>query len=162
MAKSILLITALLFRALQAESPESLFKRGSALQARGDLEGAIRYYSQAIELNSGYAIAYVNRGRSSQLRGDLDAALIDYSRALEIDPRLADAYLNRGNVRQIRGNLVEAVADYDRALAVNPRFPVVMSMLFGTSGIGQQFTFSVVPGGQCPEVTLYLYLSRVL
>ena len=37
-----------------------------------------------------------------------------------------------------------------------------MSMLFGTSGIGQQFTFSVVPAGQWPEVTLNLNLSRVL
>ena len=31
--------------------------------------------------------------------------------------------------------------------------PVVMSMLFGTSGIGQQVTFSTVPAGQCPDVT---------
>jgi hypothetical protein len=34
-------------------------------------------------------------------------------------------------------------------------------MLFGTSGIGQQFTFSVVPAGQCPDVTWYAYRSRV-
>ena len=38
-----------------------------------------------------------------------------------------------------------------------------MSMLFGTSGIGQQSTFSVVPAGQCPEVTLVLILvARVV
>jgi hypothetical protein len=30
-----------------------------------------------------------------------------------------------------------------------------MSMLFGTSGIGHQLTFSVVPFGQCPDVTWY-------
>src|SRR5258708_5157411 len=46
--------------------------------------------------------------------------------------------------------------------SVRPRLPLVISILFGTSGIGQQSTFSVVPGGQCPEVTGYAYLSRVL
>ena len=42
------------------------------------------------------------------------------------------------------------------------RRPVVISILFGTSGLGQQFTFSIVPSGQCPEVTLNAYTSRVL
>jgi len=46
--------------------------------------------------------------------------------------------------------------------SVKARLPVVMSMLFLTSGIGQQFTFSTVPGGQFPDVTLNGYLSRVL
>src|SRR6267143_6690155 len=38
-------------------------------------------------------------------------------------------------------------------MSVKARLPVVMSRLFLTSGIGQQFTFSIVPGGQCPYVT---------
>src|SRR3981189_3444921 len=37
------------------------------------------------------------------------------------------------------------------SISVKPRLPVVQSILFVTSGIGQQFTFSIVPGGQCPE-----------
>src|SRR3989442_7729022 len=37
--------------------------------------------------------------------------------------------------------------------SVMARLPVVMSRLFLTSGIGQQSTFSVVPDGQCPDVT---------
>src|SRR5713101_3295992 len=37
--------------------------------------------------------------------------------------------------------------------SVKPRSPVVMSILFLTSGIGQQVTFSTVPDGQCPDVT---------
>src|SRR3989475_6302258 len=46
--------------------------------------------------------------------------------------------------------------------SVKPRLPVVMSTLFLTSGIGQQSTFSVFPGGQCPDVTGLAYRSRVL
>src|SRR3989442_14836088 len=37
--------------------------------------------------------------------------------------------------------------------SVKPSLPVVMSILFLTSGIGQQVTLSTVPGGQCPDVT---------
>ncbi len=40
------------------------------------------------------------------------------------------------------------------SVSLKPSLPIVMSMLLGTSGIGQQSTFSVVPVGQCPEVTL--------
>src|SRR6202140_1150820 len=39
--------------------------------------------------------------------------------------------------------------------SVKPSLPMVMSRLFGTSGLGQQFTFSIVPAGQFPEVTLW-------
>src|SRR5437588_1843985 len=51
---------------------------------------------------------------------------------------------------------------WSSSASVKPRLPTVLSILFGTSGLGQQFTFSVVPGGQCPEVTLNGYTSRVL
>src|SRR5467141_3606740 len=40
------------------------------------------------------------------------------------------------------------------SVSVRPSLPTVMSSLFLTSAIGQQSTFSVVPAGQCPEVTL--------
>src|SRR6266850_1974614 len=46
--------------------------------------------------------------------------------------------------------------------SVKARLPVVMSRLFLTSGTGQQSTFSVVPAGQCPDVTLNANTSRVL
>src|SRR5713101_7375178 len=42
------------------------------------------------------------------------------------------------------------------SVSVKPSIPIVMSRLLGTSGSGQQFTFSTVPDGQCPEVTLNL------
>src|SRR5437867_12453678 len=48
------------------------------------------------------------------------------------------------------------------SVSVKPRLPVVMSILFLTSGLGQQSTFSVVPGGQCPDVTSLKYRSRAL
>ena len=43
---------------------------------------------------------------------------------------------------------------WSSSVSVKPSFPTVISMLFETSGIGQQVTFSIVPVGQFPEVTL--------
>ena len=48
------------------------------------------------------------------------------------------------------------------SVSVRPSLPIVMSRLLGTSGIGQQSTFSVFPAGQFPEVTGKGYTSRVL
>ena len=42
---------------------------------------------------------------------------------------------------------------WSSSLSVKPSIPVVVSRLFGTSFIGQQVTLSIVPDGQCPEVT---------
>jgi hypothetical protein len=39
------------------------------------------------------------------------------------------------------------------SVSVKPSIPVVVSRLFVTSFIGQQVTLSIVPAGQCPEVT---------
>src|SRR5260370_2340469 len=46
--------------------------------------------------------------------------------------------------------------------SVKPRLPVVVSILFLTSGIGQQSTFSFVPAGQCPDVSGQADTSRGL
>ena len=48
------------------------------------------------------------------------------------------------------------------SVSFKPRCPTVISILFGTSGVGQQFTFSIVPAGQFPEVTGSGNTSRVL
>jgi Flp pilus assembly protein TadD len=44
--------------------------RGNAKSARGDLDGAIADYSQAIELAPKDAIAYVKRGIAKEAKGD--------------------------------------------------------------------------------------------
>src|SRR6267142_1589024 len=51
---------------------------------------------------------------------------------------------------------------WSSSLSVKPSIPVVWSRLFETSFIGQQVTLSIVPGGQCPEVTGKGNTSRVL
>ncbi len=60
-------------------------------------------------------------------------------------------------------NVIRNATIWFSSVSVKPSIPVVMSKLFVTSFIGQQVTLSIVPGGQCPEVTGWAKLvSRVL
>jgi tetratricopeptide (TPR) repeat protein len=93
--------------------------RGTILQARGDIKGALADYSAAIAVSPEYIKAYNNRGVARQANGDVTGALEDYDRALRLNPSYTDAYVNRGSAREASGNLQGARADYDQALRLD-------------------------------------------
>ncbi len=132
-----------------AQTPSSaldFLKRGNAALSAGDWENAVRDFTAAINLNSGYqsvpensksaddedcariatsddfnAFALNNRGIAHYRRGDWEKSIADFDRALRISPRLADAYNNRGNVWHAKGVLEKALPDFDQAIKLNPR-----------------------------------------
>ena len=86
-------------------APQSLFwirndgafvNRGIAYRRRGDLDLAIRDYTEAIRLNPRAADAFNNRGNAYQNSGDFERALADYDEAIRLNPAYAHAYNNRG------------------------------------------------------------------
>ena len=70
--------------------------RGNAKQEKGDIDGAITDFNQAIEINPKYSEAYNNRGDAKLATGDLNGSIDDYNRAIEINPKYSIAYYNRG------------------------------------------------------------------
>jgi tetratricopeptide (TPR) repeat protein len=67
----VLLLPAFTNLALPAQSPQTAadyVNRGNASFKKGDLDQAITSYTQAIRLNSGYALAFVNRAMSGHAR----------------------------------------------------------------------------------------------
>jgi tetratricopeptide (TPR) repeat protein len=87
---------------LKPDYATAYYNRGLAREDKGDLDGALRDYDEAIRLN-------------------LDGALRDYDEAIRLSPD-ADAYYKRGNVRRDKGDLEGALRDYDEAIRLKPDF----------------------------------------
>ena len=99
-------------------SPSSYYvKAGDERLAKGEMNGAIYFYDEAIQLKPNLdAYVYSNRGVAKAAKGDLDGSIADCTKALELDPRWRDAYQVRGTAWQGKGNMDEAIADFTKAL----------------------------------------------
>ena len=86
---------------------------------RGDLEGALADYNQAIKLDPRFADAWFNRATSWKAKGDLRGSEADFTVAIELKSHLADAYAQRGLVRLLNGKGSEAEQDFARCLALD-------------------------------------------
>jgi tetratricopeptide (TPR) repeat protein len=91
-------------------------ERGVARKARGDIDGAIEDYTQAISLNPSLAEAFSIRGNARFKNGDLDGALKDYDEALRLNPDDADVYYSRAIVWEGKSNPVAAISDFQKYL----------------------------------------------
>ena len=94
--------------------------RGYSRQEKGDLDGALADYNQAIALDPHNTEALNRRALAERDKGNWDAALADFNAVLAYAPDNADAYSNRGYVKQTKGDLDGALADYTEALSRKP------------------------------------------
>ncbi|MEO1068623.1 MAG: tetratricopeptide repeat protein [Cyanobacteria bacterium J06638_6] len=94
---------------------EDFFSQGGEKLDQNDYQGAIKDYTQAVELNPRYAEAYNNRGVAYARLGDRQSAIADYDRAIGLNPDYALAYANRGSSRRELGEREKAAIDYWQA-----------------------------------------------
>ncbi|MEC4985783.1 MAG: tetratricopeptide repeat protein [Oscillatoria sp. PMC 1068.18] len=104
------------------ETPLAFLYRGLSRYSKGDRQGAIEDYTQAIQLDSNLADAYSKRGLAYYRLGDKQKALADYNQALKLNPGDAYTYLNRGVLREDLGDQQGAFDDYNRAVQVAPKY----------------------------------------
>ncbi len=95
---------------------------GNAAFLRGDLELAIRCYSDAIQFDSRSAVAYNNRGYALLRKGETDKAIADYDAALRLDANNAKAHFFRGSLYEDLNDQDKAVADYTVAVRLDPGY----------------------------------------
>ncbi len=100
---------------------------GIVRQALGDFEGAVREYTEAIELDPTDAPAYNNRGLARRVLKDFQGAIRDCDRAIELDPKLAEPRYSRGIARQEIKDYDGAIQDFTAAIELNPKHALAYS-----------------------------------
>jgi tetratricopeptide (TPR) repeat protein len=107
---------------LRPSNAPAHYNLGLALQAQGDVKGAIACYHKALQLDPKLANAHNNLGNALQAQGDLKGAIAHYKKALALDPKLALPHNNLGSALQDQGDLKGAIASYHKAIELDPKY----------------------------------------
>jgi lipoprotein NlpI len=97
------------------------YNRGIADQNKGDYDGAIADFNQAIALDPKIVVAYNSRGIAYKAKGDLDNAIADFDQAIAINPKYMAPYFSRGRLNLFIGALPKALADLNEASELSPK-----------------------------------------
>ena len=111
-------------KAVVSKKATELYNMGNTSIRRGDFEGSLRYFEQAMEADQNYPLSYIGRGIIYAKQGNNDAALADFDRAIGLSAEYAAAFYNRGLVHAVKGNTDTAIVDFSRAVELNPRYAV--------------------------------------
>lgn len=103
-----------------ANKAASCNNRGDLHDRQGDVESAIRDYTEALHLNPRYIEALINRGRCLSKKGDCEKAIADLSEAIRLDPNNAQAHFHRGICCSKQRDYQNAVADFSQVLRLRP------------------------------------------
>lgn len=99
---------------------EDAIRQGNLLLARGDHDGAIAAFDDAIRLERSQAAPYGGRAYAYWKTGNIPAAIRDYGEAIRLDPSNMEHRLNRAAAYNRTGEYQLAVADLDHVVAAQP------------------------------------------
>lgn len=117
-------------RPAKAETAAEWAQKGYRLMHQGDLDGAIKACTKAIELDPRMAAAYSNRGLARSYKGDFDGGIADSTKAIELNPKDPFPFINRANARIRKGVDPDAsIADAKKALELRPGIPAAWNNL---------------------------------
>jgi tetratricopeptide (TPR) repeat protein len=139
LASAFILLTG---RITLAESANSYFNQGFELHQKGDLNGAIRLYSKAVENNPAFPMAYQMRGVALQQLKKYPQAMSDYSMVITFgEPYFKSiGYYNRGIVKNITGDFAGAIPDFSQAIELDKK----MAAAFFHRGIAKSKTGDLI------------------
>ena len=120
----------------------SLWNEGYRRHMRGDLEDAIRLYSESIRVCP-TAEAFTFRGWAYSFMGRIDDAIAECRRAIEVDPDFGNPYNDIGSYLIAKGEPDEAIEWLEKAKTApryEPRhFPFMnLGRLYASKGMVRQ------------------------
>lgn len=131
----------------------------------GDLDGALKDYTDAIRLDPDDVQNWLKRGNIWRAKGEMDKAIADYSQAIKIASFYLKAYEARGVAYLLRGDFAGAQADL---LSANrrPSSDVSLLLFIARSGGGQdaghelQANYDRITRRDWPSQMIEFYLGR--
>lgn len=102
------------------DDPKFHVLMGDLLFMRGDKHTALQAFLRAVEIDPGFAGAWLNMGNVFYDWGEFRKAAIYYRRALALDPLYDKAYVNLANALAQLGFHSPALTFYDKALEMRP------------------------------------------
>ncbi len=95
---------------------------GNTLLAKGELDGAIVAYREALRIQPNLAYAHFNLGNALRLKGRLDEAIIEWRETIRCQPGLAVAHNCIGMALVFKRDLDGAVASLREAIRLQPNY----------------------------------------
>lgn len=111
----------------QADKQRFLIKGNDALE-RQEYKEALRYYTEALKIDSCYTDALNNVGIVQYENGSYGDAVLNYDAALQCDPEFWDAYANRANAYYELNEFYRALDDLEY---LQRKIPDSASVYFG-------------------------------
>ena len=93
----------------------NFYNSGVEKYEKGDYQGAIADFNNALDINPQLDYAYNSRGNAKGDLKDYQGAIADYSKAIEINPEFASAYRMRWINKELIADLNGACRDWRKA-----------------------------------------------
>ena len=92
---------------------------GYVYSLQGDNKKAVQAYTEAVNNNKKYALAYCDLASAHLRAGNFKAALDDYNTALDIMPSASFVYVLRAQAKASQNNFSGAIADVNTAILID-------------------------------------------
>lgn len=119
-----------ILRRLQREGPRAVekdhshlaYQEGMAELQRGNIEGAIKKLTSALESAGSESMVRSALGIAYQRNGNLERAELELRRSIQLEPASVDAHLNLGTLLGRRGDVSGAIREFKFCIASDPNF----------------------------------------
>ncbi len=140
--------------------------RGEArTRYKGDFDGAIADFTQAIQLDPASGINFLRRGDAKMGKLDFDSAIQDFDQGIKLYPEFGQLYHERGIAEQAQNKIPAAIGDFTHCIESNPRDRESYQSRAELEYINGQFplaqedfakTVEIQPGVSYPQLMLWL------
>lgn len=104
---------------MRPDDTDLIARKADILGESGDIDGAIRGWTEYIDKCPDFSYGYYRRGFFKDNAGLTDSALEDYEMSLMLDPELAYSYLGKGDMLMRKGEAEQALEAYRKVVELD-------------------------------------------